>query len=260
MEDPGASPNLRWVLAALDTIQHTNIVDQGSVVRISPIEVHISDPEYATLHFSNATKRNKYAPHRYIFFVMMDAALITIDHAHHKLRRSPLSKVFSKKNVLALEPFIKSKIENCCSRLENFRISQEVIDLRLLFTCLTTDIVTEYAFARSKNLLSTADLSPEWRNFFSSSLRKSHWFKHFPFLGYVVSFFPEGWITHFTPNVELEEQIEEILAADKEDYNELPRLTMYHEILQSDLPPIEKSRSRLRQEGQSILGAGLETT
>ena len=36
--------------------------------------------------------------------------------------------------------------------------------------------------------------------------------------------------------------------------------TIFHAILQSDLPPEEKSLDRLWQEGQTIVGAGTETT
>lgn len=44
------------------------------------------------------------------------------------------------------------------------------------------------------------------------------------------------------------------------DHESSSHPTIFHEILSSDLPPNEKSVSRLWQEGQAIIGAGTETT
>jgi cytochrome P450 len=47
----------------------------------------------------------------------------------------------------------------------------------------------------------------------------------------------------------------------KEDisYDGPPR-TIFHELLNSDLPPAEKSLNNLAQEGQNVIGAGADTT
>ena len=150
----------------------------------------------------------------------------------------------------------------------NNKESQAVLNLRNLFTCLTTDIITEYALARSYDLLSTPDLSPKWRQTFESGLRKVHCFKHFPWLWRIVHSVPDRLITAVSPDFQLtldferdnQKQVREVMTGDRFSSGKLEHPTIFHELLQSGLPPAEKSHARLWQEGQSILGAGTETT
>jgi cytochrome P450 len=48
--------------------------------------------------------------------------------------------------------------------------------------------------------------------------------------------------------------------ADKEKYLIEGQPTIFHELINSNLPPIEKSLDRLWQEGQIVVGAGADTT
>ena len=239
----------------------------GPVVRISPTEVHISDPPFADTLFSKTVKRDRYKPHR-DRFGMRESALNTTEHDLHKLRRGAMSKMFSKRYILALEPIIREKVENCSARLEEFKNAKAVLDLRLLFTCLTTDIITEYVLARSYDLLSTPDLSPKWRDTFAGGLRASRWFKHFPFIWIFVRGVPPAVITFFAPDFKIaldfeqdnKRQVADVMDRYSRGDVKCDHPTVFHELLESDLPPAEKSYDRLWQEGQSLVGAGTETT
>lgn len=50
-----------------------------------------------------------------------------------------------------------------------------------------------------------------------------------------------------------------MINGETERLEEKDHPTIFHELLQSDLPPQEKEVQRLRDEAQTILGAGLET-
>jgi len=58
------------------------------------------------------------------------------------------------------------------------------------------------------------------------------------------------------------QQIGSIMGEDSQTYKWASHPTIFHEILQSSdlLPPEERSLDRLWQEGQTIVGAGTETT
>lgn len=56
------------------------------------------------------------------------------------------------------------------------------------------------------------------------------------------------------------QQIKSIMNGDNQNYKLASHPTIFHTILQSDLPPKEKHLDRLWQEGQTIVGAGTETT
>ena len=239
-------------------------------MRIAPDEVHINDPTYTDIQFSSlaSTKQNKYAPHQNQFG-MPQSTFNTIDSDLHKLRRGALAGFFSRRSILALEPMIREKVERTCSRLSNAKATQTVIDLRLLFSCMTTDIVTEYAFPHCFELLSTPDLSPAWRNTFAEGLRNFQWFKHFPFLWNVLRSIPDDLLVKLSPEMKVTQEwengnkklVKEIVDSyDPSAKRDRSHLTIFHELLSSDLPQREKSYERLWQEGSALIGAGVETT
>ena len=195
------------------------------------------------------------------------SSINTIEHDLHKLRSSALRSMFSKKRIFQLEALITKKVDACIARLNAFKSSGDAVDLRLLFTCLTNDIITEYNFARSYGLLSTPDLAPKWRKTFESALRNYHFFKHFPFLWPIVRAIPDKIITFLAPdfnliiNFERDNQNQAQAAIDRSaEEKDYDHTSVFRELLNSDLPPAEKSHARLWQEGQSLVGAGTETT
>ena len=56
------------------------------------------------------------------------------------------------------------------------------------------------------------------------------------------------------------QQIRSIMEGDNQNYKWASHPTIFHAILDSDLPPDEKKLDRLWQEGQTVVGAGTETT
>ena len=156
-------------------------------MRIGPHEVHINDPTYVEKHFSSSEmlRKTRYEPYKDMFG-MAQSTLNTVDTDLHKLRRGALLPFFSKRNIVNLEPMLHEKVEKVCSRLARARDTRNPIDLRLLFSCMTTDIITEYAFPNCFNLLDTPDLARSWRETFVKALRSFRWFRHFPSLWRVL--------------------------------------------------------------------------
>ena len=196
---------------------------------------------------------------------MPDSSIFTVDHDLHRLRRSALTNMFSKRSITAYEPVLRQIIEKMCLRIEEFRRQPRVLDLRILFTCLATDVITEYSLGECKNLLSTPDLCPEWRALFNSWLLNCHAFKHFPFVWFIMNNTPDRWVTWMMPDMHLvvdlqndnRKQIDEIIRTKNVQKSSHP--TIFHELLKSKLPAAEKGPDRLFQEAQSVLGAGTET-
>lgn len=58
---------------------------------------------------------------------------------------------------------------------------------------------------------------------------------------------------------ELGAQVDEIKSGKNDAYKSVGHPTIFHEILESDLPPQEMSKNRMEQEAQNVIGAGLVT-
>lgn len=211
---------------------------------------------------------NKYKPHQNQFG-MPESTFNTIEADLHKVRRGAIAPFFSRRSINALEPSLIEFVNQTCHRLQDFKDSKSPVDLRLLFSCMTTDIITDYAFPHCFGLLSTPDLSPDWRNTFANGLRNFHWFKHFLSLWNILRSIPDKMLIKMAPQMAITqnwERTNQKLVRDIVDtFNPHEKRggshpTIFHELLASDLPGHEKSYERFWQEGAALMGAGVETT
>ena len=229
--------------------------------------MHVLDHEFIDIHFGTKDKKDKYKPHEGMFG-MPQSVFSTASSDLHKIRRTAIAPSFSRRSILALEPMISEKVGKACSRLESSRSSGKAMDLRLLFTCLTTDIISEFTFVECFNLLDTEDLAPAWRKLFSEGARSFQWFKHFPSLWPIFRSIPDQVIAALIPSMESARKFERTAQKlMKESINNFePSLKkesspkVLHDLLASDLPDEEKRFDRLWQDASIILAAGVETT
>ena len=225
--------------------------------------LHVEDSDYAPIHFSMREKRHKDLAHKYIMG-LPESGIFTPDHDLHRLRRNALNSMFSKRSITAYEPMVQGFVEKMCSRIESYRGNGQVLNVRLLFTCFTTDVVSEYSIGRCTNLMSTEDLGFKWRSLLDTWMMHCHWFKHFPIIWKSLNATPPSIITWLAPDMELvvdlqnknRAQIKDVIRT---EFKGATHPTVFAEVLHSRLPAAEKDPERLFQEGQSVLGAGSET-
>lgn len=134
----------------------------GPIVRISPYELHVNDPDfYEELYAAGGKKRNKYA-WAVRLFVQTDGSLATIDHDLHRLRRAAISPFFSKTNVRKLEPIIQSKVSKLMGRMYQLEQTREPVNLNIMYSAFTSDIILEYAFGESHHYLDNDDFNADF--------------------------------------------------------------------------------------------------
>lgn len=90
---------------------------------------------------------------------MTQGSLATIDHDHHRLRRNAINPFFSKTNVRKLEPVIQSNVSKLMTRLEKLEDTGEPVNLNIVFSAFTSDIIIEYAFGESQHYLDKEDFN-----------------------------------------------------------------------------------------------------
>ncbi|EGX94785.1 cytochrome P450, putative [Cordyceps militaris CM01] len=241
----------------------------GPVVRISPHELHINDPAFISeLYASGSKKRDKY-PYFTGQFGIPDSVFGTAGHDLHRMRRGALNKFFSKAAVTRLEPIIHSAVEKLISQLETYSGAEKPAPMTMAFSCMTTDIVTEYAFAKSYGFLNSPTFEPNFHGAIIAGTDMGAWMKQFPWLMTLLNSLPQSVLAKMNPEagsyVKFQEDIRRQIRQTQDQitcgsYESTQGRTIFHELLTGDLPDEEKSVSRLWQEGQIVVGAGTETT
>ncbi|BAE64654.1 cytochrome P450 [Aspergillus flavus] len=257
----------------------------GPIVRISPHELHINDPGFIEELYPGPGKpRDKYAYATGQFGIPDVCSLVltpydlssvfgAVSHDLHRMRRGALSPFFSKAAVTKLEPVIYSAVDKLISRIEEVVESTGFVDLTMAFSCMTTDIVTQYAFAESSRFLENPDFTPNFHEAILAGTRMGSWARHFPILFPVLRSIPIDILSRMSPETGVflrwQESMRKKVSEIWQDQSALPvkdknvspfGSTIFHELFHSDMPDSEKHPGRMWQEGQIVIGAGTETT
>jgi hypothetical protein len=172
----------------------------GPIIRISPNELHVDEPDYYEELYSRHQPRDKS-----LFFVkqwgLEGSAFATADHKLHRARRAALNPFFSKQTVARLQPMLQFMIEKLCGRIEESRKLGQPMPMREVYMCLATDVITLYALNRSWNLLDSPDFSPFWLDTIQATETAGHFLKHFPFMLNIFRALPYRLIAALNPGM-----------------------------------------------------------
>ncbi|KAG4425028.1 hypothetical protein IFR04_001798 [Cadophora malorum] len=229
-------------------------------------KMHENYDFYEELYAGGGRKRNKYAWFVRLFG-MTDGSLATIDHDHHRLRRSAISPFFSKTNVRKLEPVIQGNVDKLMRRLERLEGTRKPVNLNVVFGAFTSDIIIEYAFGESQGYLDEEDFNVDFFQMMDSIHHIGAAAKQFGWLLPVVLSIPEWITTRVDKGMAAFAKMQNTSKIKIAQIKPSPDIhaqkstpTIFHDILSSNLPEAEKSLDRLYQEGQTFIAAGTETT
>jgi cytochrome P450 len=110
--------------------------------------LHVNDPEFYDTLYARSGRRDKYWYFSGRFGYASDS-FSTIDHDVHRMRRKALSPMFSVKRISDFQPVIREKTRKLCEKFAIYQKDGQVLQLDHAWMALTTDIITEYAFARA---------------------------------------------------------------------------------------------------------------
>ncbi|CRG88438.1 hypothetical protein PISL3812_05468 [Talaromyces islandicus] len=239
----------------------------GPIIRITPTELHVDDPDFFDVLYARDGRRNKYAYFSGRFGYASDS-FSTIQHELHQLRRKPLSPFFSAKRIVDFQPVIRAKVEKLSRKLVDYASDGRVLPLSRAFMALTTDIITEYAFAKSYDQLDSPDFEDTLHDALVAIYTTGHFALHFPVVFPILDSLPDWLVTKMEPRLlpvvglrkDLGRRVGEIRSGLNNQHAKVDHPTIFHELLNSDLPEEEKSDARLGDEAQLIIAAGLITT
>ena len=252
----------------------------GPIIRISPEELHVRDPEwYDELMTTSSRPRDK--SEAFAGRSGRDSIFGTVQHDHHRVRRGALSPFFSKKSVSAIEPLIQSKVDMLCTALGEYapggtdegRAGKEV-ELGVAYMSLTLDIISHYAFGKSYGLLELPGFSQKWKDVVEKVMESFALVRNLPWVPELLKKLPmpitkmidTGMAFYLQMEAETRVEVAKIVQGEKKRSKqeiEDPTTThknIFEELYDSNLPPQEKTIDRLNEEGFALILAGADTS
>lgn len=175
-------------------------INAGPIIRITPTELHIDDPGYYETLYSRAVRRDKYSYFSGRFGYASDC-FSTINHDLHRLRRKPLSHMFSVKKIEEFQPVIKEKVEKLCHKIALYLQDGQVLPLSRAWMALTTDVITEYSFAKSYDQLDSPNFQDTLHEALVAIYTTGQFALHFPIVFPILDIMPEWLVKMAQPEV-----------------------------------------------------------
>ncbi|KAJ2982869.1 hypothetical protein NUW58_g6352 [Xylaria curta] len=236
----------------------------GPIIRITPRELHISDPSFYNEIYAGNPKRVE-GDYRFTRSTGVTQSMFAaIDHDLHQRRRSPLTKFFSKRSISDIQPIIQDKIERLIKKLQRASKDGSVVSLTTLSAAFTADTISHYSYG-----VSMGCLDGEVENILTDAtqavLALSHWLRFLPIRFTNAKKLPPALVQKFFPKAATVLQTHQTissLALEVLNANEpkAPHENMFAALADPKLPAEERNLGRLEDEGFVILAAGTETT
>lgn len=163
----------------------------GPIVRISPYELHFSDPACFEKLYRQEGRWDKHA-WAYDAFGAPMSAICSIDHEIHKHRRAPLNTFFSKTNVSDHGHIIQGLATKLCEHMT--RVGGSIVNITAAVSAFTRDVAMEFVLAKDSKYLEHEDFSADMTNILQSSGAIWRVTKHIRWVGPLMKSIPVDWI------------------------------------------------------------------
>ncbi|PQE06880.1 Trichodiene oxygenase protein [Rutstroemia sp. NJR-2017a BVV2] len=243
--------------------------DCGSIIRISPYELHVIDPDFFEKLYRQDGRWDKYA-WALNGFSAGGATICTADHDVHKARRLPLNPFFSQAQVANKQSLIRRHVQKFCDRISQLSETEQIVNLGAAMSAFTRDVSTEFILGKTYNSLDKEDFDVGMTNVFQGSGHIWRITKHITWFGPTMKAIPMDWVMKIADEgtkaffrylkettQDTKELLNTIALSDSKD--KAPR-TIVHEILDSSLPAKDKEFDRVFDDVATVIGAGFETT
>ncbi|GAB7363733.1 hypothetical protein MBLNU230_g4301t1 [Neophaeotheca triangularis] len=241
----------------------------GPIVRITPNEVHFTDPENYDKIYYVGSKFGK-SPNYYNALCVPHSTFGTPSNEVHKIKRGALNTVFSRQKVLDLESIVQEKAYKVCKRVQEAIDVNVAADLHHAFRAVSVDVISDFAFGESYDFLEHQDLGAKFFEM-THGIGPALWaFQQFPTLQSLALKTPPwmapylskplGYVTGM--QMECVRQIEEVKAKKREG-KALGRQTIFTMLLSPENKPqgyIVPDTMQLKDEAYSVLAAAADTT
>lgn len=235
-------------------------------MRITPRELHISDPSFYNEIYAGNPNRVE-GDYRFTRSLgTTNSMFAAVDHDLHQARRNSLSQFFSKRSISDIQPIIQDKAELVIKRLEEASQSGSLANLNILSAAFTADTVSQYSFGASLGCLDGSGAENILSDATKAVLGLSHWLRFIPIRFSEAKKLPPSLVDRILPKtaavVLKTHRTIRSLALEVVNAREpkAPHENMFAALSDPSVPAEERTIERLEDEGFVILAAGTETT
>lgn len=166
-----------------------------------PDELHIKDSEFYDTLYSRLAKRDKYKVQTQRLGFTKDA-FSTASHDLHRSRRKSLAPFFSLQKIEDFQPVILEKVNLLCNVISKYK-DHQVLPVDRMWTALTTDVISSYAFAKSMGHLESPNFE---ESFIESTILITQAMMvgvHFPSLMPILDMIPVWIVKKLQPDLQV---------------------------------------------------------
>ncbi|ROW10899.1 hypothetical protein VPNG_05365 [Cytospora leucostoma] len=266
----------RWYEAYYDLVkggQYTReIVEMhekyGPIIRISPHELHVMDPAFFEKLYRQEGHWDKPA-WNYDAFGAKSSTIFCTGHAIHKVRRHAIASFFSKAKVAARQELIRRNVDKLCGRISELA-SGTIFNLGAATSAYTRDTANEFIVWKQYNELDEREFGVTLSHASQGGGIMWRTTKHIRWFGPTLRSIPIDWVMKladdgtkaFLRYLQQSEQDtrDTLTAIASPSPSEVTQSTMAYDIINSNLPPAEKTFDRIFEEIATVTGAAFETT
>ncbi|KAI0972791.1 cytochrome P450 family protein [Xylaria arbuscula] len=245
----------------------------GPVVRISPTEVSIADPEFLDILYAPGPGHKRDKDLEKVKALGINSSIGgAVAHDLHRRRREALNPFFSHRNIIK----DARKIEDKARRLETIFETASRLNVSDVYFSFSNDIVNEFCFGYSTNLLDDLALAKVRRENVNGVLRSVKFNLHFSWVRDLMRKLPSSIGRRFVPSgigdmirfrINIRQQIQKVISHVDDEGDSVSRngetdtSSIFFELRDNPkLPDSEKTAHRLEDEATLLVMAGTQST
>ncbi|KAI2635632.1 cytochrome P450 family protein [Hypomontagnella submonticulosa] len=241
------------------------------IIRITPTEVSIADPDFVDSIYSPGTGHKRDKDAQKVKALGINTSMGgAVAHDLHRRRRDPLNPFFSHQSITRLAPKLNDKVQQMEDQFLQAEKSAEVLNLSDIYYGFTNDVVDECCFGHNEDLVGDPVLAHVRRENVNGVLRAVKFNLQFSWVRDLMRKLPPSIGARMTPpgirdmirfRVGIRKEIQSILSQKAGSYSEIDAISIFQELKDSPaLPESEKSLQRLEDEATLLVMAGTQST
>ena len=235
----------------------------GPIVRINPDELHCSDPAFTDEIYAGPGRIRDKWQHQLNTGGAGPVSVTgfsTVNHELHRQRKAPLSKFFSRQQMLKLE----GEVHEFATMVANKMLASAgkgAFDVKEAFNCYTADVISQYAFGEPMGFVAQEGWEPNFATWVKSFFKSAYMMRHNALgrkmaqaLPFMADYLGEDVKTIMRiMNVTIPQYISQALSNPDNG-------RVFAEVMGKDKSMSEEEKYRYSGEGFNFLLAGTETT